>query len=245
MNELSEFIIAHTAQINNNDFAEVYKDANNQLKDSSSVGKLTELFLDAGIKPLEYMKEVPNNYLANSKITSVEIPNNITSIGDYAFRNCTGLTSIAIGKGVTEIGGFAFDNCKSLTSITIPDGVKKIDFCAFDWCTGLKSVKLSNNIKRISSWMFNHCEGLTNITIPDGVKKIGNSAFCKCTSLIDITIPNSVKVISPQVFSDCVKLKDISFTGTKEEWDAISKDNSWNYNTGNHTIHCTDGELKK
>ena len=245
MNELSEFIKTHINDINSNDFTEVYRDANNQLKDSSSVGKLTELFLDAGIKPLEYMEEVPAHYLAHSAITSVEIPNNITSIGDYAFRDCNGLTSIDIPNSVTEIGGFACDNCKSLTSITIPDGVKKIDFCAFNWCTGLKSVKLSNNIKRISSWMFNHCEGLTNITIPDGVKKIGNSAFCKCTSLIDITIPNSVKFIGPQVFSDCVKLKNISFTGTKEEWDAISKDNSWNYNTGNYTIHCKDGDLKE
>ena len=77
------------------------------------------------------------------------------------------------------------------------------------------------------------------------MKKIGSSAFCKCTSLIDITIPNSVEAIGPQVFSDCVKLEDISFMGTKEEWNAISKDKSWDYNTGNYTIHCTDGELKK
>lgn len=246
MNELSEFIKTHVDNINENNFAKVYEDANNQLKDSSSVGKLTELFLDAGIDPLKYMQTVPIHYVYYaSKITSIVIPDSVKSIGYQAFDSCNSLTNIMIGKGVTEIGGFAFSNCLSLTSIIIPDSVTNIDICAFNWCLGLESVTLSNNIKRISSWMFNHCEGLTNITIPDGVKKIGSSAFYKCTSLIDITIPNGVKAIGPEVFSGCVKLKDISFMGTKEEWDAISKDSSWDYNTGNYTIHCTDGELKK
>ena len=88
IDNLAEFIKKYKTEINKNDFTKVYKDANNLLCYPVSTGKLTEIFLDAGIEPLEYMQAVPANYLANSAITSVEIPNNISSIGSEAFRDC-------------------------------------------------------------------------------------------------------------------------------------------------------------
>ena len=115
--ELAEFIKTHIVEINNNDFTEVYKDALNSLSHvwyENTVGKLTEIFQDAGIKPLEYMQAVPDNYLAKSKITSVEIPDNVKSIGNEAFFFCSELTSVTIGKGVTSIGSSAFRACERL-----------------------------------------------------------------------------------------------------------------------------------
>ena len=223
--ELSEFIKAHVEEINKNDFTKVYEDAYTLLDawttDSSSICKLTEIFLDAGISPLSYMKTVPNRYLTASKITSVEIPNNITSIGDLAFSDCKRLESIIIPNSVTKIGKWALSGCVSLTSIELPDNLLKIGDSAFF-----------------------ACKGLTSVTIPDKVTMIDSWAFCNCENLTSITIPSSLKDLGGCIFGRCDKLRDILFKGTVEQWEAISKSSAWNAAMTNYTIHCTDGDLE-
>ena len=171
MNELSEFIIdelskfikAHVNEINNNNFAKVYEDTNDSLTPCLLTSKLTELFLDAGLEPLEYMQAIPANYLAYSKLTSITIPENITSIGRCAFSGCDGLTSITIPDSVTSIGSSAFENCSGLTSIVIPDSVTSIDHWAFQYCTGLTSATIGNGVKSISRYAFWDCASLKDI----------------------------------------------------------------------------------
>ena len=171
MNELSEFIIdelskfikAHVNEINNNNFAKVYEDTNDSLTPCLLTSKLTELFLDAGLEPLEYMQAVPANYLAYSKLTSITIPENITSIGRCAFSGCEELTSITIPDSVTSIGSAAFENCSGLTSIVIPDSVTSIDHWTFQYCTGLTSATIGNGVKSISRYAFWDCASLKDI----------------------------------------------------------------------------------
>ena len=171
MNELSEFIIdelskfikAHVNEINNNNFAKVYEDTNDSLTPCLLTSKLTEPFLDAGLEPLEYMQAVPANYLAYSKLTSITIPENITSIGRCAFSGCDSLTSITIPDSVTSIGSAAFENCSGLTSIVIPDSVTSIDHWAFQYCTGLTSATIGNGVKSISRYAFWDCASLKDI----------------------------------------------------------------------------------
>lgn len=171
MNELSEFIIdelskfikAHVNEINNNNFAKVYEDTNDSLTPCLLTSKLTELFLDAGLEPLEYMQAIPANYLAYSKLTSITIPENITSIGRCAFSGCDGLTNITIPDSVTSIGSAAFENCSGLTSIVIPDSVTSIDHWAFQYCTGLTSATIGNGVKSISRYAFWDCASLKDI----------------------------------------------------------------------------------
>ena len=163
MDELSKFIKAHVNEINNNNFAKVYEDTNDSLTPCLLTSKLTELFLDAGLEPLEYMQAVPANYLAYSKLTSITIPENITSIGRCAFSGCDGLTSITIPDSVTSIGSAAFENCSGLTSIVIPDSVTSIDHWAFQYCTGLTSATIGNGVKSISRYAFWDCASLKDI----------------------------------------------------------------------------------
>lgn len=182
MMELAEFIKNYKTEINNNDFTEVYKGAHNSLShkwyDNNALCKLTELFLDAGLEPLEYMQAVPANYLAYSKLTSITIPENITSIGRCAFSGCDGLTSITIPDSVTSIGSSAFENCSGLTSIVIPDSVTSIDHWAFQYCTGLTSATIGNGVKSISRYAFWDCASLKDIYFNgtkdewDAIKKI-------------------------------------------------------------------------
>ena len=125
----------------------------------------------------------------NSSVKKIVIEDGVTSIGNWAFSDCSGLISITIPNSVASIGDWAFYYCTSLTTITIPDSVTSIGEAAFRFCSSL-----------------------TSITIPDGVTSIGSSAFRGCTSLTSITIPDSVTSIGNKAFSDCTNLKTISLS---------------------------------
>ena len=125
-----------------------------------------------------------------------------------------------------EIYQYAFAYCTALTSVTVPGGIESIGEAAFKYCSNLKSVTIPDGVTSIAANMFYGCGKLTSITIPDGITSIGNQAFCDCSSLTTITIPKDVTNIYANAFLSCNKLTDIYFTGTEEEWNAISKSNA-------------------
>ena len=131
---------------------------------NSSTGKLT-ITGDGDMYDFAYSNESPIKpwystpwYSIRGQITSVSLPNGLTSIGWYAFVGCTGLTSVTIPNNVTSIGWHAFENCTGLTSVTIPNSVTSIGFEAFGCCTGLKSVTMSNSVTIIDANAFYGCE---------------------------------------------------------------------------------------
>ncbi len=137
------------------------------------------------------------------------IPNSVTSIGESAFSDCSGLASITIPSSVTSIGSEAFEGCSGLTSITIPNSVTSIGDDAFSDCSGLTSIEIPNNVTSIGDYAFYYCIGLTNVTIPNSVTSIGNGVFAVCTSLTSVTIPNSVTSIGEAAFMECISLSTI------------------------------------
>ena len=154
--------------------------------------------------------------LIDRTATSFEIPEGTTSIGYYAFANCSNLASIIIPDGVTLIGEGAFGLCTSLTSITIPDTVTSIGSSAFSSCTGLTSVIIGNGVTSIGRSAFSDCTGLTSVIIRNGVTRIGRSVFYGCTGLTSITIPNSVISIGNSAFENCTNLTEIDFSTHNE-----------------------------
>ena len=126
-----------------------------------------------------------------------------------AFRHCRSLTSITIPNSVTSIGGDAFYGCRSLTSIIIPNSVTSIGYYAFRNCSGLQSIAIPNSVTIILDYAFSGCSSLTSITIPNSVTSVGREAFYGCSGLISVTIPNSVKEISYLAFSECPKLENV------------------------------------
>ncbi|MED9970071.1 MAG: leucine-rich repeat domain-containing protein [Ruminococcus sp.] len=120
-------------------------------------GNYEVISYDFTSNPLYYAH---NLYLNNQLVTDLVIPSSVTSIGDRAFYNCTGLTSI-----------------------TIPDSVTSIGINAFFGCTGLTSVTIGNSVTSIGDYAFSECTKLTSITIPDSVTSIGYAAFYRCTGL--------------------------------------------------------------
>ena len=163
-----------------------------------------------------------------TRITSIVIPDSVTSIGVVAFSGCTSLSKVKLSNNLTIIEEGTFRDCTSLKEIVIPDSVTEIrgewyengrrHSSAFSGCTSLTKVKLSNNLTIIEAGTFRDCTSLTEITIPDGVTVIRgewyaydrhNGAFSGCTSLKEIVIPDSVTEIGDYAFSGCTSLKEI------------------------------------
>ena len=138
------------------------------------------------------------------------IPNFVTSIGDYAFGNCSGLTSLTIPNSVTSIGNEAFYYCNGLTSIEISDAVTSIGNSAFRGCSGLTSLTIPNSVTSIDGHAFCSCSGLTSLDIPNSVTSIGGSTFYGCYGLTSLTIPISVTSIGDYAFGYCSGLSTIT-----------------------------------
>ena len=220
------------------------------------------------------ISRISSTYYIPSSLKTVTIIGGNILYG--AFYNCSGLTSITIPDSVTSIGSSAFDDCSGLTSITIPDSVTSIGSSAFYGCSGLTSINVSsgntkyrseNNcmikidtntlilgcvnsiipygVTSIGVYAFYGCSGLTSITIPSSVTSIDSSAFRNCSRLTSITIPDSVTSIGDSAFEKCENLTSIYFKGTSAQWNAIKKGSYWNYDTGSYTVYCTDETIKK
>lgn len=162
-----------------------------------------------------------------TSLTSISIPDSITYIGKSAFTGCSGLTSISIPDSVTHIGDDAF-NGAGLISISIPNGVTSIGDDAFNTCTNLTSISISDSVTSIGDRAFSNCTSLTDISIPDGVINIGRYAFYACTSLTNISIPDSVTSIGTGAFYFCRSLTDIAIP------------NSVTYIGDNTFFYCTN-----
>lgn len=192
-------------------------------------------------------------------LTDITIPSSVTYIGNGAFAGCTGLTSITIPNSVIYIGDSAFAGCTGLTSLTVPFvGSSATDAKAFFYFFGgndngsvpssLKNVTITGN-STIARAAFFQCTGLISVTI-SGNTVIDGFAFNRCTGLTSVTIGNGVTYIGESAFRSCDQLTDITFNGTKAQWNAIDKFTGgngfpWDHDTGNYTVHCTDGDIEK
>ena len=162
-----------------------------------------------------------NAFSACFDLTSVEIPETVTIIGQGAFSNCHNLASITIPSGVSIISSGAFLACYSLTSITIPDGVTSIGNDAFGYCTNLTSMTIPDNVTSIGQYAFYNCTGLTSVTIGKSVQTMGDYVFDGCNALREVTsrIENPF-VISSNCFT--IKVRNSALLkvpkGTKEKY---------------------------
>ncbi len=196
-------------------------------------------FEDSNANPLHIADKL---YLNNELMTELVIPDNVTSIGNYAFYNYDGLTYIDFGNNVTTIGKSAFSNCDGFANITIPVGVTSIGESAFYLCAGLRTVYynaenctvasfsapaftrcenfqqliIGDSVKIIPDNAFAECAALTNVVMGKSVTNIGAWSFYECTSLQDVTLSNSVKIIGLKAFSGCNSLKSIVITDSVE-----------------------------
>ena len=158
--------------------------------------------------------KIPSNVESNSQTYTV------TSIGDGAFANSY-ITSVDIPDSVTSIGDYAFDRCSSLTSVTIPDGVTSIGNYAFSFCSKLTSVTIPGSVTTIGEYAFSYCTGLTSVAIPGSVTSIGNYAFWACTDLTSVAFEGTdPPEFGSVTFTDCSSLNTIIIPAgaNEEDW---------------------------
>ena len=162
-----------------------------------------------------------------SDITTVVIGDGVTSIGDYAFYDCTSLTTVSIPASVTSIGDYAFYNCTRLTTVSIPasvtsvgsdafdstpwlegqpDGVVYVGKVAYQWMGDAAIATITDGTVSISPEAFEGAQ-ITSVSIPASVTSIGDFAFQSCQNLTSVIIPASVTSIGNYAFQSCTKLE--------------------------------------
>lgn len=172
------------------------------------------------------------------KINNIVIGDEVTSIGDYAFEDCTNVKSIKIGSSVTKIGDSAFHYCENLSEIIIPNSVvsigeeafyhcesatslqlgnslSKVGNSAFEGCYKIKSVEIPKSLTAISYGMFSNCESLKDIKFPNTLTSIGSYAFEYCESLESLHLPSSLNYIGYEAFYNCKNLFDVHCAAEK------------------------------
>ena len=153
-------------------------------------GEITSVSLPDGLTSIRY-----HAFYDCDALTSITIPNSVTSIGDNAFRGCSSLTSVTIGNSVTSIGNEAFYDCSSLTSVTIPNSVTSIGGCAFQYCSSLTTVNYTGDV---ASWCDIYFEDNGANPMSEADRFYINDQEIK-----NLVIPNSVERINNNAFSGC------------------------------------------
>jgi len=147
-------------------------------------------------------------------LESVTLPKNLTNIGAFAFFYCPNLNNVVIPASVKEIGDYAFAGCTTLTNITIEDGVQKLGQRVFYDCWRLESISLPDSITSMEYAVFPYCESLKEVKLPANITEIPLEMFTQCFSLTDVTMPKKITSIGYAAFHSCEVLKSIEIPAT-------------------------------
>ena len=176
-------------------------------------------------------------FYGKSFVTSVTFPSTLTTFGRYSFSR-TGLTSVVIPEGVTTLTFELFSYCDQLTSVTIPEGVTTMErgvfydddllngvvlpstlttigYHAFGRCIGLTAITIPANVSIIDEYAFQYCSNLATIDLkPQTMTTIGQNAFDSCEKLTAFHVPEGITTLGEGVFYGCKAMQELSLPST-------------------------------
>ena len=156
---------------------------------------------------LRYNLKLKSLSCQDRQLTTVLLPNTLTAI---AFSGCSSLTEINLPANLTSIGESAFYDCSSLTEIHLPASLTSIGESAFSGCSSLTEIHLPANLTSIRKGVFSGCSSLTEIHLPASLTSIGDRAFWSCSSLTEIHLPASLTWIGGYAFDQCTSLTKVT-----------------------------------
>lgn len=181
------------------------------------MNKVKAVVIESGVTTIGRCAFYGGDYL-----TSVEIPNTVTSIKEKAFTHCPALTDINVAAdnpNFCSVDGVLFNKDRTTlvqypagiksTEYTVPSTVTAIGDRAFEYANILTAVTLPNTVNSIGSYAFVECHGLTSFEIPKGVTSISDGAFKYCTHLTSINLPDGITGIAASTFYGCTALADV------------------------------------
>lgn len=190
-------------------------------------------------------------YAPGKTDTAFIVPDGVATIGSYAFGLAEHLQSVTIPKSATLIDYGAFGGCSGLTSITVEegngvyhsDGNCLIETESKTLVVGCKNsvIPSDGSVTGIRLTAFSGCRTVTHMVIPEGVTSIATDAFFGCEAMTRIDLPSTLTDISEYAFESCTALTEIHYAGTQAQWDAIEKQENWDFDCGEYTVFC--GEL--
>lgn len=218
---------AEKAELNGNyaftlhqDGDDAYYSVSGKNKNLTAIDNIPSFINDIPIKVID-----DRGFSEYTNLTSINLPNTVTSIGNSAFYGCIGLTSITLPDSVTSIGESAFSKCIYMTSVVIPSSVTKIGKNAFLYSPIVNATMPINAVssivkecletleinggESIPDSMFRFCIWLTSVTISDSVTSIGNNAFYGCRGLVSITLGSGLTNIGDYAFQSCYDLIEV------------------------------------
>ena len=144
-----------------------------------------------------------------SKLTSITIPDNITSLG--TFKGCSALQSVILPSQLATLPSSCFDGCISLSSVVLPTTITAIPLYCFQNCSSIRTIDLPQSLTHIASYAFRGCSALSDIVFPSSLINIDSYAFENCIAIESMVFPDSVSLVSKYAFSGCTGLLTISF----------------------------------
>ncbi|MBQ3193828.1 MAG: leucine-rich repeat protein [Oscillospiraceae bacterium] len=163
----------------------------------------------------EGVTQIPAYAFRNlSSVEEVVLPETLTEIKAYAFDG-TGLKTINLIEGLTAIPAYCFYNCTSLSELVLPSTVSSVGNYAFYNCTGLRTITMNENLKTIGSYAFCGCDGVLSLVLNEGLETIYDNAFSNCDNLKAVELPSTVVTIGKNTFDGCSKLTIYCYSGTQ------------------------------
>ena len=151
--------------------------------------------------------------MIDRSLTSVTVPDGVTSIGKYAFDECKNLEKVVLPQSVTEIKDNAFMNCSNLKNVELPNGITSFNFQSFANCSSLELTHLPDETKYINGQAFINCKSLKISKLPDKLEILKDFCFANIPNLRISTIPKSMKSIGNYIFNNN-ECTHITFEGT-------------------------------
>lgn len=159
--------------------------------------------------------EIGERAFQDSSITTIELPETLTKIGDWAFLDSWDLEEIYVPDGVTYVGFYAFGCCYAMESCRLPEGLTVLEEELFRDDFYLETVNIPSTVTQILEDAFYGCDGLMQLELPDGLEVIGDYAFAE-TGLTSIELPDGLTELGYSCFQNCFKLTDVTLPSNLE-----------------------------